>query len=189
MNSDKGFPMTSRYSRRRRRAAFIDFLEGRTLLNAAHPAPPTAEVRVTDAAGAIHLKLTGTNHYSSDYFLPTSDPSSSLQVMVYDINAQGRAAHLGRVRLQASYNTASDSAAGFDAFQIWGGTGTLTDAYGDQLSLTFSGLSSGGKKITVNLNGAITGGTGSFAGVSGTLSATGRELPHGKIELNVTANT
>jgi len=168
----------------------LEWLEGRTLLNAAHPSATAAEVRRVDATGPLHIKFTGSNRYSSTISIPTSNPLEPVEALVYVIDAQGRAARLGRVHLQASYDTASNSAAGFHAFSIFNGTGTLTDAHGDQLSVTFSGTSQPrGKNVLSTLNGAVSGGTGSFAGATGTLSATGRELPHGRIQLNVTVNS
>lgn len=173
----------------RRRSLSVDFLEGRALLNAGRPQAPAAEVRIADVAGPLQITLTGSNRYISDYFIPTSNPYNPVQASIYDINARGRAGKLGQFRLQASYNTGSDGADGYQAFAIWQGTGTLSDSKGDQLSLTFSGVSAPRRgKYLYNLTGAVVEGTGSFANTTGTLTATGRELPHAKIQLHLTVN-
>jgi hypothetical protein len=185
------FKMTGRFAsmirrhryRRACHAFSIDFLESRALLNAALPSAPTAEIRTDAAASSLHVKLTGSDLYSSTYNLPGE------MVLVYDVNAHGRVSKLGQVHLQASYSTDPDYAAvgPGHVFSIFQGTGTLRDSRGDQLFLTFSGSDIyQNRKDTFSLNGAVIGGSGLYANATGSLSANGKAPTPKTIQLELT---
>ncbi len=170
--------MTQRHGRRRPRAFSIDFLENRTLLNAARPSSPTAEVRTDAAASSIHVTLKGSDLYSSSYEVGNGT------VFIYDISANGHVAKLGRIHLQAS---SMSVVVGREVF-ISQGKGTLSDSHGDQESLTFSGteLYHSPKKPSFSLSGTVTGGSGRFANATGSLSATGTAPSAKTIQLSLT---
>jgi hypothetical protein len=176
--------MVRRHSHRRRCRTFsFDFLESRALLNAAHPSAPTQEVRTDAAAPVLHVKLTGSNLYSSLYNIPGET------VLVYDINAKGRVSKLGQFHFRASYSVAPNVAAQVQghAFSITQGSGTLGDSRGDQLFLSFSGTELYQKrKNTYSLGGAVTGGSGLYANATGSLSANGRAPSPKTIQLALT---
>ncbi len=71
--------------------------------------------------------------------------------------------------------------------------GSLTDAHGDQLFLSFTGTESNRRqahsdrdKVTDSLHGQITGGTGQFAGATGSMGGTGAAKGRDGFSLNLT---
>ncbi len=170
---------------RRRHAFSIDFLEDRALLNAALPSAPTADVH-TDTS-SLHVKLAGSNLYSSSHY------TNGRLVMIYDINANGHVAKLGHVNLQGSYSiTFSDEIPGKHpgfVYSISQGTGTLSDSHGDQVFLSYGGSDLiRNKKGTFSLSGAVTGGSGSYAGATGSMHANGTAKSLEAIQLSLTLN-
>ena len=153
--------MTSRQSRRHRRALSIDFLESRALLSATHPWAPTAEVRADASGRSVHLALKGSERYSYDG-----------TTLISRIDAGGHAPGRGQVHLQATYsvdNLGFYAAVHADGAPISRGTATLADSHGGQIHLSFGGYAGFSRGPILEIEGVFTGESGRFAGVTGTV--------------------
>jgi hypothetical protein len=172
--------------------ARLEVLEGRLLLNAARPHAPAAEVRAEAGTTVVKAKVSGTEFLSTPY---TGIPTPTFQFpATFVVQAQGQAKKFGRVQLAGHY-TALVSYLNYrpgPIYPISQGLASLTDAHGDQLFMSFTGTESNRpqahsdrSKVKDSLHGQITGGTGQFAGATGSMSATGTSKGRDGFSLNL----
>ena len=98
----------------------------------------------------------------------TGTPQPGTPIVVRHLEGEGTASHLGRFTVVADFTLNLATASG-------GGTATYTAANGDVLTATVTGQAVvGGGMAVVTETVTITGGTGRFAGATGTLTVVRR---------------
>jgi hypothetical protein len=167
--------MSMRNARAKRDRRFhFEALEDRNLLSAIAP-HAAAEIRALKSKVMTHVvggAMSGT-------FLVSSGN-------VVSFSGTGNLTVMGETTVMGRYTVASSNAS--HKSHVRGGTATLSDNSGDEISVKFTGV---GKVVNGNLiqalKGKITGGQGELAGATGTFSATSTSAVgfSGSFELNV----
>ena len=167
---------TGGMKKRRARTFRLESLEDRSLLNAALPASPTAEVhalKTTVVTQTVQGTLKGA--------FSASKHAASLM-------GSGPLSVLGETEINGQYKSTVNLKTG--KLTISGGTATLTFATGT-LKVKYTGSGQyANDELTFTLKGTVTGGTGAFKGATGTFTAsngTAPELSSGKFSEFVTA--
>ena len=168
--------MSFRATRAKRTRSFhCEALEDRSLLNAAIPASPKAEIHTlkqTSVIQTIQGSLSGP--YSGENQQVTTSGKGTLTVI-------GPVTMTGQYRTKLNLKTHS--------LTMTGGTGTMTNGT-DSVSVKFTGSGKiGNGEITFTMKGTITGGTGHYKGATGSFSSYGTapELSFGTYHQTVTA--
>jgi hypothetical protein len=124
---------------------------------------PTAPPFASDVAAASSARAARALPFKGSFegtqtVTPLSPPFADVQV-----SAAGNATHLGRFTIELPHivNFANGTATG---------TGTLVAANGDVLIVDFSGQAEIGAIVSIVEHATITGGTGRFAGASGSFT-------------------
>jgi hypothetical protein len=161
----------------------FDCLEDRVLLDGAPSRAPAAEVRVVPAAKTapktLHLTLKGNVQLIN------------LSPQTYQMSLTGNARGLGHLQFAGTYVTTGQTTTnGHEVVQISQGNTSLTDSEGGLLYFTFSGETvysgrAGHFTATDKLSGDVTGGAGQFAGMIGTMHATGTAKQHAPFQLTL----
>ena len=167
--------MSFRTTRARRAGSFqFEALEDRSLLNAAIPASPTAQIQT--------LKKTALPQHIQG---PLSGTFSETNHLV-SLSGKGSLLVLGETNLTGQYKTSLNLKT--LKLTITGGTATLASGANTiNVKYTGSGKYANGL-ITSTMKGSITGGSGAFKGATGSFSASGTaEAFAGKFTVNVNA--
>ena len=162
----------------------FECLEDRVLLNAAPSRAPVAEIRTVPAAmtapKTLHLTLKGN--------VQLIDPSPQ----TYEMSLTGNARALGHLQFAGTYVASRDTPMnGHEVVQISQGNTSLIDSKGGLLYFAFSGDTvygghGGHDTATDQLSGDVTGGAGQFAGMTGTMHATGIANQHASYRFTLT---
>jgi len=157
--------MSFRTTRARRASSFqFETLEDRSLLNAAIPASPTAQVHALKAVvltQTVQGTLTGT-FAAQDHTVSTS--GNGILSSSHPGTVVGATAMTGQYKTSLNIKTLK--------LTITGGTATLTSGVGT-INVKYTGSGKYANELTFTLKGTITGGTGQFKGATGTFSGTG----------------
>jgi hypothetical protein len=151
------------HNRCRRLVFGLELLESRELLSAVgHSDRPVAEVSV--AIPALHEVIAGT-YNGSAIVSPTSNFGGTATFIT-----TGTAIGLSSFDGSDSYSVNKR-----DAVRYTHGTATLANTSGDEISVSFAGKGreSRSGEFADFVKGAVTGGTGTYAGAAGTVSASG----------------
>lgn len=145
---------------------------------------PAAEVRKLPATATtpktLHLKLKG------NVQLINMSPTT------YEMSLTGNAKGLGHLQFAGTYVAGAPTITnGHEVIQISQGNTSLTDSRGGLLYFAFSGNTvycgrAGHYTATDKLSGKVTGGAGQFAGMTGTMQATGAAKEHAQFQLTLT---
>jgi hypothetical protein len=159
----------------------FDCLEDRVLLNGAPSRQAIAEIRAVPAAMTAprNLRLSLKGYVQ----LINTSPQT------YQLSLTGSARELGHLQVAGSYVASSDTATeGREVVQVSQGITSLIDSKGDLLYFDFSGDTVYGGHDTAKdqLSGDVTGGAGRFAGMTGTVHATGIANPHALYHFTLT---
>jgi hypothetical protein len=143
-------------------------LESRCLLSTTHLAVRAAEVHALarrSKAPSIKGALTGDS-------LETPEDDTHIDV---ELQGEGPSPTLGDTLIDSQHAITITRTNSRQKFRISGGTGTLTDGQGDDISFTYSGMATEKGTTQVfsgQLKGTVSGGTGSHDGSSGSFTAT-----------------
>ncbi len=116
----------------------------------------------------------------------------NLSTQTYEMSLTGNARRLGHLQFAGTYVASRDTPMnGHEVVQISQGNTSLTDSKGDLLYFTFSGDTvygghAGHDTATDKLSGDVTGGAGQFAGMTGTMLATGTANQHASYHFTLT---
>ena len=164
--------MIDRKPRMRRRPAFqVESLENRCLLSVL-ASTPTVPAEVHSASQFVPLK----GNFEGTAQVSFVSESANSAVYSVEITASGQFSHLGQSTLQADEIDTIDLATGSSV--VTDGSGILTAANGDQLFLDYGGKGvPNGVGFDDTLHFTIDGGTGRFAGATGSGAVQSTDVP------------
>ena len=162
----------------RRRTFCPESLEGRNLLSTV-VAAPAAEVQ----PAVDYVPMKGTVDGTATLGAGTFDQNTGIVSVPVSYTGTGNISHLGRVTVTGSHTT-KILPPYYNTSEVTGGMATITAANGDTLVLTYTGagqlIPGASNLFTDTFHYTITGGTGRFAGASGSGVISSTDLPGGK---------
>jgi hypothetical protein len=161
----------SNQSRRTQRASRprLEFLESRALLSViGAPAGSAAEVSIL-AKKPVHVQTIRGSLDGQGVVTAGNDVQGQ-----ESLTATGQAASLGTIAFSGQLNYQANVASAVHTVSYSNGSGTIT-AQGGQIFVSFagSGKHRGPSSFSLSLHGSLKGGTGQFAGATGSLSGKG----------------
>jgi len=160
---------------RRKRSFQLESLEDRNLLSAL----PTAAALIQPLKAPKIITTTIKGLITGTFHLTGSTVA---------LAARGNLPVLGTTAVTGSYKL--KEVGHTLKWTISGGTATLTDSAGDELTVKYTGSGAGLISFSFTTKGTVTGGTGHFKGATGTFSATGSSyLEAAQMTITLTVKT